>query len=219
MLDKEIIETGSSPAAAIIWLHGLGADGHDFVPIVPELELHPGLDVRFIFPHAPLRAVTVNNGYVMRAWYDIRTTNLLEHEDRDGIAHSANEVEALIAEQVAAGISTSRIILAGFSQGGAIALHAGLRHSPRLAGIMALSTYLPLANDLSTERTSANQDLPVFMAHGLHDPVVPLAAAQNSLRRLTNLGYHPEWHDYPMPHTLCAEEIDDISQWINRCLS
>lgn len=203
--------------AAVIWLHGLGADGNDFVPIVPQFTLP--LAVRYVFPHAPRRPVTINGGYVMRAWYDIAATDLSRQEDEYGIRESAHQVDLLIAREIDRGIDTRRIIVAGFSQGGAIALHAGLRHTRRLGGILALSTYLPLADSLSAEASPANRDVPIFMAHGTEDSVVPLPHALISKTRLTDLGYRVEWHSYPMPHSLCNEEIRDIDDWLAGTLS
>lgn len=212
MLDNIELETAPNPQASVIWLHGLGADGNDFAPIVPELELG-GLAVRFVFPHAPMQPVTINGGMVMRAWYDISDT-AIRREDEKGVRASAAQVEALIAREVSRGIAERNIVLAGFSQGGAIALHAGLRHATRLAGIMALSTYVPLADLVPAETAGQPRDLPVFMAHGTEDPVITLQRAQQSRELLTSLGYAVEWHQYWMPHSLCAEEVTDISTWL-----
>src|SRR5438270_3193130 len=206
------IQTGSKPAAAIIWLHGLGADGHDFEPIVPELELARA--VRFVFPHAPIRAVTINQGMRMRAWYDIFQFGG-GPEDEAGLRASQKLTEELIRAQ---GLPANRIVLAGFSQGGAIALLTGLRYPERLAGVMALSTYLPLAGTLAAERTEANRETPIFMAHGRHDDLIPMQRAQASREYLQKLGYAVEWHDYPMPHSVCAPEIADISSFLARVL-
>jgi phospholipase/carboxylesterase len=211
------VETGKNPSATVIWMHGLGADGHDFEPIVPELRLPASLPVRFIFPHAPIRRVTLNNGMAMRAWYDI-----LEmgggREDGEGLRLSQESIEALIAVEESRGIDASRIVLAGFSQGGAITLQTGLRHPKRLAGLMALSTYLPLAGTVEDERHEANREVPIFMAHGTGDPMIAIGRAQQSRKMLEALGYAIEWHEYPMPHSVCPEEIGDISAWLRRVL-
>jgi phospholipase/carboxylesterase len=208
------IETGARPDAAVIWLHGLGADGHDFEPVVPELRLAGRLAVRFVFPHAPVRPVTINMGMRMRAWYDI--LQLGEGpEDQHGIRASQELLENLIRKQ---GLPARRIILAGFSQGGAIALQTGLRYPERLAGVMALSTYVPLSATLEAERSAANRDTPVFMAHGRFDDLIPLARATQSRDLLQGLDYRVEWRDYPMPHAVCAEEIGDIARWLVRIL-
>jgi phospholipase/carboxylesterase len=216
LLDAIEIETGPAPRAAIIWLHGLGADGHDFEPIVPELALPPATAVRFVFPHAPVQAVTINGGARMRAWYDIGHDG---RQDAAGIHASQSRVEALIARERGRGIATRAIVLAGFSQGGAIALQTGLRHPERLAGILALSTYLPLADTLEQEASAAARDVPIFMAHGTQDPLIPLTRAAQSRDRLTALGYHVEWHQYRMPHSVCGEEIADISRWLSEVLT
>ena len=209
------LETGTSPAYSVIWLHGLGADGNDFVPVVAELGLQ-GAPVRFVFPHAPMRPVTINGGYVMRAWYDITYEDLSLKEDEKGVRDSQEAIEALIAREQARGVKPGQIVLAGFSQGGAIALQAGLRHPARLAGILALSTYLPLPDKIEQERSSANRDIPIFMAHGSEDPIVPLKLAQASCSRLLTLGYPVEWHEYEMPHSVCEEEIAQIGEWLAR---
>jgi phospholipase/carboxylesterase len=212
------IETDDSPAYAIIWLHGLGADGNDFVPIVNELELPSGASVRFIFPHAPERPVTINNGYVMRAWYDIYHAAFNDHQDKSGIQGSQKAVDALIEKEMRRGIPSNRIVLAGFSQGGAMALQAGLRQSNPLAGIIALSCYLPLAESLAAEASSANAATPIFMAHGNYDPVVPMILAMKSKDKLLASSYSLEWHEYPMAHTVCGQEIADISRWLRRIM-
>jgi phospholipase/carboxylesterase len=206
---------GGSVDASIIWLHGLGADGHDFEPIVPELPLPAGLRARFIFPHAPVQAVTINYGHVMPAWYDVHGDG---RQDADGIRASQARLEALIARERERGVATRRIVLAGFSQGGAIALQTGLRHSERLAGILALSTYLPLAETLGAEAAAANRGVPIFMAHGTEDPVIPLQRAAISRDQLRKLGYQVEWHEYPMPHAVCPEEIADVGAWLGGAL-
>ena len=210
----------SVPArSSIIWLHGLGADGHDFEPIVPELGLAEDLAVRFIFPHAPERAVTINGGMVMRAWYDILGLDIRRDEDIEGLRTSETQVRALVEREVSRGVSEERIVLAGFSQGGAIALQAGVRHPRRLAGIMALSTYLTLPEQLESEANPANGDCPIFMAHGTHDPVVPYEGGQLSRQALEAQGYEIEWREYPMQHSVCAEEIADISSWLTEVLT
>ena len=215
----EAIETATrpDPDAAVIWLHGLGADGSDFEPIVPALELPARLAVRFVFPHAPVRAVTINMGMRMRAWYDVIQLGGGE-EDAAGIRASQALLEGLIGRERARGIAARRIVLAGFSQGGAIALQTGLRHGERLAGIMALSTWLPLAGTLAAERHAANADIPVFMAHGTMDEMIVLERAERSRNRLVELGYAPEWHEYPMGHAVCPEEITAIGAWLRRVL-
>ena len=212
------IATGPAPSASVIWMHGLGADGHDFEPIVPELGLPGTLQVRFIFPNAPVRPVTLNMGMAMRAWYDIIEIGG-GREDGEGLRASQAAIGQLIAAEVARGIPASRIVLAGFSQGGAIAFQTGLRHPQRLAGIMALSTYLPLAGTVEDERSAANCDLPVFMAHGSVDPMISISRAQQSRKMLEALGYPLEWHEYPMPHSVCPQEITDISDWLVRTLT
>jgi len=212
------IETARSPDSAVIWLHGLGADGHDFEPVVPELRLAPPLRVRFVFPHAPVRPVTLNMGMPMRAWYDILQLGG-GAEDADGIRASQTLVDGLVERELGRGVPARRVVLAGFSQGGAIALQAGLRHAHRLGGILALSTYLPLAASLAGERSAANRDLPIFMAHGTLDPMIAIAGARESRAALQALGYAVEWREYPMPHSVCAEEIADIGAWLLRTLA
>ena len=211
-MDAIEIETGPNPQAAVIWLHGLGADGHDFEPIVPELELEK--PVRFVFPHAPIRPVTINQGMRMRAWYDILQLGG-GAEDETGLRASQQLTEELIRAQ---GLPAHRIVLAGFSQGGAIVLLTGLRYPERLAGVMALSTYLPLAGTLAAERSAANTETPIFMAHGRYDDLIPMQRAQASREYLQKAGYAIEWHDYPMPHSVCAPEIADISVFLSRVL-
>jgi phospholipase/carboxylesterase len=212
------VETAPGPDAAVIWLHGLGADGYDFEPIVPELRLTPHLRVRFVFPHAPVRPVTLNMGMPMRAWYDILQLGG-GAEDAEGIRASQELVQRLVARERGRGVAARRVVLAGFSQGGAIALQAGLRHGERLGGILALSTYLPLAATLAAERSPANRDLPVFMAHGTLDPMIAIARARESRAALQALGYAVEWREYAMPHSVCAEEIADIGAWLLRTLA
>ncbi|MDB5850275.1 MAG: carboxylesterase [Rhodoferax sp.] len=218
LLDSIQIESAPNPTAAVIWLHGLGASGDDFAAMVPELELRGCAPIRFVFPHAPTMPVTVNNGYVMPAWYDIFAADLVRREDGPGIKASAAAIEALIAREVARGIQPEHIVLAGFSQGCAMALHTGLRHHARLAGIMALSGYLPLAGSLAAERAAANQHTPIFMAHGTADPVVVLARAEDSRQALTTMGYDVRWHTYPMPHSVHPKEVADIGDFLRAVL-
>ncbi|UCB54176.1 MAG: alpha/beta fold hydrolase [Thiotrichales bacterium] len=217
-----ILQTGSNDSgtadAAVIWLHGLGADGNDFVPIVAELKLPEALNVRFIFPHAPVRPITINQGYRMRGWYDITSLDIANRDDETGIIDSAEQLSRLCDEQVAQGIPAERIIVAGFSQGGAIALYAGLRYPQRLGGIMALSTYLPMQQRLAQEATAANRNTPVFMAHGVIDDVVAPQFGQQTRALLQQLGYPLQWHEYPMGHSVNMEEIGDISDWLNTVL-
>ncbi len=210
--------TGAEPSYSVIWLHGLGADGYDFEPLVPELNLPTETPVRFIFPHAPRQPVTINGGMVMRAWYDITGTEMIRQEDDAGIRRSAQAIRDLIQKENDRGVATGNIILAGFSQGGAIALHTALRYPESLAGILALSTYLPLSAQLDLEAHTANQSTAIFMAHGLYDPVIPLILAESSRKRLQQAGYSVEWHSYPMPHAVSPEEIRDISHWFRQRL-
>lgn len=208
---------GSSDSdAAVIWLHGLGADGYDFAPVVDALQPLP--HIRFILPHAPAMPVTINGGYVMPAWYDIFGTDIASHQDVSGIRASQARLEHLIAQECHRGISPNRILLAGFSQGGAIALHSGLRHAETLAGIMALSTYLPLHDTLAEEGSKNNRSTPIFMGHGQFDDIIPLSSAAESKNFLEKSGYAVEWHEYPMPHSVSNEEIGDIRDFILRTL-
>jgi len=216
MLDAIEIETGANPATSIIWLHGLGADGNDFAPIVPELDL-PKTAIRFVFPHAPVQPVTINAGMRMRAWYDI-ADGAIRREDERGVRASQALIETLIGREKERGTKAERLVLAGFSQGGAIALQTGLRHPERIAGIMALSTYVPIAEHLPAEASAANRKLPIFMAHGSFDPVIPLAHAQESSKLLQSLGYALEWREYSMPHSVCPEELADIGAWLKKIL-
>lgn len=221
LLETIEIETAKNPAASVIWMHGLGADGNDFVPIVNELELDGTPPIRFVFPHAPMRPVTINNGYVMRAWYDVSLGDLegqSRRADEQGVRESQAHITALIEREARRGVAAENTVLAGFSQGGAIALQTGLRHPRKLAGVMALSTYLPLAESLSQEATPANKPTPIFMAHGTYDPVVPLMMGAGSMTVLTGLGYAVEWRQYPMPHSVCPEEIQDIGAWLRKVL-
>src|SRR3989304_4370646 len=214
LLETIELETGKNPTTSVIWLHGLGADGHDFEAIVPELDL-PAIPIRFVFPHAPMQPVTINAGMVMRAWYDVSDA-AIRREDEAGVRASQARLEALIAREKERGTSANRLLLAGFSQGGAIALHTGLRHRERLAGIMALSCYLPVAGTLAAEAHAANRGVPVFMAHGIQDPLAALSRPLELRGVRGREGYAVEWHEYPMPHSVCAEEIRDISTWLRR---
>jgi phospholipase/carboxylesterase len=213
------IETAPNPTATVVVLHGLGADGNDFVPIAQELRLGPVGPVRFVFPHAPVMPVTINNGYPMRAWYDILGTELVKREDEPGLRASLASVEALLAREKERGIPAHRIVLAGFSQGCAMALLTGLRHKERLAGIVGLSGYLPLAATTAAERSDANAITPVFLAHGSQDGVVVIARARDSLAALRGLGHDVEWHEYPMAHSVCMEEIQDLNAWLLKVLA
>jgi len=213
------IETAPHPNAAVIWLHGLGDDGHGWSQVVPGLQLPPTMAVRFLFPHAPTMPVAINNGYVMRAWYDIRDADLHARADLAGVRKSQAQLEALIAREKARGIADARIVFAGFSQGGAIALYAGLRHLERLAGIVALSTYLIDAPSLVTEATPANRDIPIFMAHGTHDPVVRFSWAELSRKALVDGGWNVEWHTYPMEHSAVMEEIAAVGGFLRKVLA
>jgi len=212
------LETAPAPNAAIIWLHGLGADGNDFVPVVPELVKRKERAWRFIFPHATPRPITINGGLAMRAWYDIVGFDRQAAEDVAGFRQTDAEIRALVVDQTKRGIPASRIVLAGFSQGGAVSLYTGLRYPERLAGIMALSTYLPLAHSLRTERSKANDGTSIFMAHGLADAVLPIAMGRESRDFLQALGFVIEWHQYPMEHSVCPAELEDIRAWLFRVL-
>jgi phospholipase/carboxylesterase len=212
-------ETAANPTVAIIWMHGLGADANDFVPMLTELDLRGLPAIRFIFPNADTMPVTVNGGYVMRSWYDIVATDLGRQEDEAGLRASQLKVEALIAREKARGIAADKIILAGFSQGSAMTLQTGLRQKEKLAGMMCLSGYLPIVPQATTEFTQESLTTPVFMAHGRMDPVVPVARAAASRDLLQQWGYQVEWHDYPMQHSLCQEEVTDISAWLKRVLA
>ena len=208
------IETGAKPRHAVIWLHGLGADGNDFRPIVPELVAQDWPPIRFVFPHAPIRRVTINGGMPMRAWYDITGMEIAQRQDETGIRESVVELDALIAREAARGIPASRVILAGFSQGAAMVLSGGLRHAKRLAGIIALSGYLPLHEMLGAERAAANADVPIFIGHGSVDPVVPQPLGMLARDFLRGLSYSVDWKSYAMAHQVCAEEIADLRAWI-----
>ena len=212
------VESDASPEGSVIWLHGLGADGHDFEAIVPELGLAGQLSLRFVFPHAPMRPGTINGGMTMRAWYDILTLERGGPQDEAGIRESSRLLEMLIEREHERDIPHDKIVLAGFSQGGAIALHTALRYPQRLAGLMALSTWLPLPDSFDTEvvgnSEAQSQELPIFMAHGSFDPMLPMALGQQSCETLEKAGYTVEWHDYPMAHAVCAEEIAAIRDWL-----
>jgi len=218
-LETVTVETGPHPTWTIIWMHGLGADGHDFEPLVPEL-LEAGMPtIRFVFPHAPVRPVTINNGYAMRAWYDIIAIDRRSAEDSKGIAESADAISGLIHREHARGIGSDHILVAGFSQGGAMALHLATHHPDKFAGVIALSCYLPLIRDPARLRNGANLRTPIYMAHGTQDPVVPLALGDESRQLLTTAGYDVAWHTYPMPHSLCEPEVSDLRAWLTRTLA
>jgi len=211
-------ETGANPTVSIIWMHGLGADANDFVPLIPELDLAGLPAIRFIFPNAETMPVTINGGYVMRAWYDIVATDLGRQEDEAGLRASQAKIEALIARENARGIPNQRIILAGFSQGCAMTLQTGLRQTKPLAGMMCLSGYVPIADKAAAEHTPESKQTPVFLVHGRMDPVIPLPRATASRDLLVEWGYNVEWHEYAMQHSLCQEEVDHISAWLKRVL-
>lgn len=214
-MERVVVETGSNPTHAVVWLHGLGADGHDFEPIVPQLNSAAQRAVRFVFPHAPVRPVTVNGGMAMRAWYDILGMDIDRDQDAAGIQQSLALVDELIDEQIAQGIPASQIILAGFSQGGAIALRCGLARRTPLAGVVALSCYLLDASQLAHWASPAAGQTPVFMGHGDHDPIVPLSLGSAAARQLQAAGYPVDWQTWPMPHSVCMEEIQAIDRWMN----
>ena len=219
MLETVEVETAPNPRHAVLWLHGLGADGHDFAPVVPQLVRTSWPPLRFVFPHAPQRPVTINAGMRMRAWYDIVGFDLAQRQDEPGIRDSIAQVEALIERETQRGVAPERLILAGFSQGGAIALAAGLRHAQKLCGLVALSTYLPIAEILAAERHAANAAPPIFMGHGRYDPVVPLRLGELSRDHLHGFGHPLEWRSYPMAHQVCAAEIDDLAAWFSARLT
>lgn len=211
------LEIGKSPKHSIIWLHGLGADGEDFVPLAEEMNLP--VAIRYIFPHAPKQPVTINGGFIMRSWYDIAEARIDARQDETGIRASQTEIEKIIAQEKARGVAACNIFLAGFSQGGAIALHTGLRQTERLGGILALSTYLPLHERFTTEASHEAKDTPIFMAHGRSDPVVPYALGKASRDLLQQQGYQIDWHEYGMQHSVCQEEVGDIERWIKAVVS
>jgi phospholipase/carboxylesterase len=212
--DAVVLAPATPATASVIWLHGLGADGHDFVPIVPELRLPPAPGIRFVFPHAPVRPVTLNMGMRMRAWYDIKTLTAEGRADQAGLRESVERLSGLIAAERTAGIAAGRIVIAGFSQGGAVALHCALRHPETLAGILALSSYLPLQAALAAELSAANKATPILMCHGQQDPVLPLALGLMACNWLRAAGYRVEWKEYPMQHQVCLPEIQDIAAWL-----
>ena len=216
ILETHEIETAANPSISIIWLHGLGADGFDFAPIVPELVRKNWPAIRFVFPHASVRAVTINNGARMRAWYDIKSFDFNQRADETGVRESMQQIEALIARENERGIPASRIFLVGFSQGGAVALATGLRRESGLAGVVALSTYLPMADTTANEITPAGKNTPLFFAHGSGDPVIPVAIGKASYAMLTQMGMKTQWQDYPMQHAVCAEEISDMAIWLEQ---
>lgn len=222
LLETIVTQTGNAPTASVIWMHGLGADGNDFVPIVQELDLSGAPAIRFVFPHAPMQPVSINNGYVMRAWYDVKWGDLegrSKQADEAGVKASQAAIEQLIEHEIAGGTHAHKIVLAGFSQGGAIALQTGLRYPQHLAGIMALSTYLPLAETLAAEASQANAKTSIFMAHGVQDGVVPYAMGVRSRDVLIARGYNIEWKEYPMQHSVCIEEIGDVGAWLRGVLA
>lgn len=217
--DLEVRLEPREPAnAAVIWLHGLGADGHDFVPIVPELGLPAGHRIRFIFPHAEVRPVTLNGGMAMRAWYDIATLDRNGAVDDAGITASRLRLQRRITKEIESGIAAERIVVAGFSQGGAIAYHTALRHRPRLAGLLALSTYLPGAGAVISAEDLTDRSLPMMVMHGAHDPVLPMALGQMAAEQISTLGFTPQWRAYPMAHQVCFEQITEIGRWLAECL-
>ena len=219
LLETIEIATTDNPTATVIWMHGLGADGADFVPIVRELDLSGCPGIRFIFPHAQTIPVTINGGYVMRAWYDILGMDLVRKEDESGLRKSQKQIEQLIVREIERGIPSEKIVLAGFSQGCAMTLQTGLRYSQKLAGLLCLSGYLPLHTTIAAEHSAANRDTAIFMAHGRGDAVVTIDRAEISRDLLKGLGYAIEWHEYTMPHSVCEEEIDDIGPWLKRVLT
>lgn len=216
LLEAVEITTGDAPSAAVVWLHGLGADGHDFEPLVPWLKWPGAPAIRYVFPHAPVRPVTVNGGMAMRAWYDIRGIDIDRDQDEEGILESVDQATALVRREQQRGIEPGRIVLAGFSQGGAIAIQCALRYPERLAGLIALSTYLLRADALASERHAANEGLPVFHGHGAADPIVPLALGEEAVASLEGLGHPVESRQYPMQHSVCPEEIQHIAYWLQQ---
>jgi phospholipase/carboxylesterase len=218
LLETIEIETAPNPTAAVILMHGLGASGNDFVPIVRELNLSGLPGIRFVFPHAPTMPVTVNNGYVMRAWYDILGVDIARREDEAGLRKSQTAIDMLIAREKERGIPAERIVLAGFSQGCAMTLQTGLRYPEKLAGFLCLSGYVPIHATLAAERHAANKDTPIFLAHGTVDDIIPIQRAEQSRDLLRSLGYEVEWHAYPMPHSVSEQEIDDMGAWLRRVL-
>ncbi|MFZ6658208.1 alpha/beta hydrolase [Undibacterium sp. TJN19] len=219
ILETIEIESATNPSVAIIWMHGLGADANDFVPIVKELDLSGCPGIRFVFPNAPTMPVTINGGYVMRSWYDILGTDIARREDENGLRVSQKRIEQLIARENDRGIPSERILLAGFSQGCAMTLQTGLRYPEKLAGLLCLSGYVPLRDLIAAERSASNQATPIFLAHGRGDPVIQIQRAEQSRDLLKELGYDVEWHEYMMPHSVCEEEIDDIGTWLKKILA
>ena len=217
-LPVEIVKTAESTEFTVIWMHGLGADGHDFVPVIPELKLPTSLGVKFVFPHAPVRPVTLNNGMEMRAWYDLLSLDRSKTAIEDDVLTTVTWINKMIEDEIESGTPSDKILLAGFSQGGVIALHTGLRYPKRLAGILALSTYIPFKENALTQASDAQKSLPIFAAHGVHDPVIPFASYQDYVPSLQAHGYILETHDYPMEHSLCLGEINDISAWLQKVL-
>lgn len=215
--DTVEVITGENPEGSVIWLHGLGADGHDFEPIVPELKLTSGLTLRFVFPHAPVQAVTINGGMAMRSWYDIVSFDAEGRADRAGVLKSSALLDGLIAREIERGIPARKIVIAGFSQGGAVAIHTALQTDQNIAGLMALSTYMALPEDAAT--AVSRKDLPIFMAHGKFDPVLRMEWGRSSADRLIEAGYSVDWHEYPMAHAVCPQEIADISRWLSKVYS
>ncbi len=214
LLDAVIVEPTAAHSHSVIWMHGLGASGHDFEPAVPALGLPRALGVRFVFPHAPVQPVTVNGGMRMPSWYDIKVLDLKDRQDFDGIHESAGLIRALITAEMESGIPANRIVLAGFSQGGAMALHVGLRYEQSLAGILALSTYLPLENTVADEASEANRNTPIMVCHGTHDPVIPVHYGKASADKLSAMGYPVEWHEYPVDHSVSLQELVDVGNWL-----
>lgn len=215
--DTVEVITGENPEGSVIWLHGLGADGHDFEPVVPELKLTSGLTLRFVFPHAPVQAVTINGGMAMRSWYDIVSFDAEGRADRAGVLKSSALLDGLIAREIERGIPARKIVIAGFSQGGAVAIHTALQTDQNIAGLMALSTYMALPEDAAT--AVSRKDLPIFMAHGKFDPVLRMEWGRASADRLIEAGYSVDWHEYPMAHAVCPQEIADISRWLSKVYS
>lgn len=218
LLPFECVKTAKKTEYTIIWLHGLGADGNDFVPLVPELRLPESLTIKFIFPHAPVRPITLNNGYEMRAWYDMLSLDRNNTTTEDDVLNSVAWINDFIDQEIESGIASDKILLAGFSQGGVIALHAGIRYPKKLAGVMALSTYIPFDENLFSQINPQQKDLPIFAAHGTRDPVIPLASWQDYAPKLEAKGFDVEAHSYEMEHSLCAKEIRDISEWLQKTL-
>ena len=217
-LASEIVKTAEDTEFTIIWMHGLGADGHDFVPVIPELKLPASLKIKFVFPHAPIRPVTLNNGMEMRAWYDLLSLDRSKTAKEDDILNSVSWINQMLDEEIQSSTASDKILLAGFSQGGVIALHAGIRYPNKLAGIMALSTYIPFTDNVLEQASDTQQGIPIFAAHGELDPVIPFASWQDYVPKLEAVGYEVEAKAYRMEHSLCLEEINDISEWLQKVL-